>query len=196
MSEDIPKASASIFIYSREFIIDNYGKETWQIISDRLTDDESKFANSEFSPTEWYPVYLLNRILNILDDLRSAKDKDSIIPIVKYITEQDLLPVFNMFINLKDPVFVLQNAPSIWNRYFSTGKMAIELSDAENKNFKYSLTEGTDENIYSGEAICKHGTTTWIKTALEITGAINIDIAHSECRYRGDQKCAYDVKWD
>ena len=134
--------------------------------------------------------------MNILDDLRSAKDKDSIIPIVKYITEQDLLPVFNMFINLKDPVFVLQNAPSIWNRYFNTGKMAIELSDAENKHFQYSLTEGVDENIYSGEAICRHGTVTWIKTALEITGAQNIEITHPDCRYRGDQKCSYDVKWN
>jgi len=196
MSVDIPKASASIFIYSREFIIDNYGKETWQKISDGLTEDESKFANSVYSLTEWYPVYLLNKFLNLLDDLRSTKDKDSIIPIVKYITENDLLPVFNMFINLKDPIFVLQNVPSIWNRYFSTGKMAIELSDAENKHFQYSLTEGADENIYSGEAICRHGTVTWIKTALEITGAQNIEIIHSECRYRGSQKCVNDVRWD
>ena len=101
-----------------------------------------------------------------------------------------------MFLNLRDPVFVLQNVPSIWNRYFNTGKVAIELSDAENRHFQYSLTEGTDENIYSGEAICKHGTVTWIKTALEIAGAENIEIIQTECRYRGGEKCFYDVKWD
>ncbi len=196
MSENIPKASASIFIYSREFIIENYGKETWQNISDELTEDESKFANAEYSFNEWYPVYLLNRVLNILDKLRSAEDKDSIIPIVKYITQKDLKPVFNMFINLKDPVFVLQNVPSIWNRYFNTGKISIELSNPENKHFQYSLTEGADEDIYSGEAICRHGTVTWIKTALEIAGAQNIDIVHSKCRYKGDPVCINDVKWD
>ena len=196
MSENIPKASASIFIYSREFIIDNYGKETWQKISDGLTEDESKIANSDYIPNEWYPVYLLNRVLNILDRLRSADNKESIIPIVEYITQKDLKPVFNMFINLKDPVFVLQNVPSIWNRYFNTGKVAIELSDPENKYFQFSLTEGTDENIYSGEAICRHGTVTWIKTALEIAGAQNIDIQHSKCRYHGDPACINDVKWD
>lgn len=196
MSENIPKASASIFIYSREFIIDNYGKETWQKISDGLTEDESKIANSEYTPNEWYPVYLLNRVLNILDQLRSADNKESVIPIVEYITQKDLLPVFNLFLNLKDPVFVLQNVPSIWNRYFNTGKVAIELSDPENKHFQYSLTEGADENIYSGEAICRHGTVTWIKTALEIAGAKNIDITHSKCRYHGDTVCINDVKWD
>jgi len=196
MSEKIPKASATIFIYSREFIIDNYGKETWQQISDGLTEDESKFANSEYSPNEWYPVYLLNRVLNMLDKLRSAKDKDSIIPIVQYITQKDLLPVFNLFTNLKDPVFVLQNVPSIWNRYFNTGIMTIELSDSENNHFQYSLTEGTDENVYSGEAICRHGTVTWIKTALEIVGALNIEAVHSKCRYTGDPVCITDVKWE
>ena len=196
MSEKIPKASATIFIYSREFIIDNYGKETWQQISDGLTEDESKFANSEYSPNEWYPVYLLNRVLNMLDKLRSAKDKDSIIPIVQYITQKDLLPVFNLFTNLKDPVFVLQNVPSIWNRYFNTGIMTIELSDSENNHFQYSLTEGTDENVYSGEAICRHGTVTWIKTALEIAGALNIEVVHSKCRYTGDPRCITDVKWE
>ena len=92
MSENIPKASASIFIYSREFIIDNYGKETWQKISDGLTEDESKIANSDYIPNEWYPVYLLNRVLNILDRLRSADNKESIIPIVEYITQKDLKP--------------------------------------------------------------------------------------------------------
>lgn len=196
MSENIPRASSSIFIYSREYIIENYGKETWQKISDELTEDESKFANSEYKFNEWYPVYLLNRVLNILDKLRSAEDKDSIIPIAKYITQKDLKPVFNMFINLKDPVFVLQNVPSIWNRYFNTGKITVELSDAENKHFRYSLTEGADENIYSGEAICRHGTVTWIKTALEIAGAENINIEHTKCRYHGDTVCINDVKWD
>jgi len=196
MSEKIPKASGSIFIYSREYIIETYGQDVWQQISDKLTEEESKFANSVCSPNEWYPVYLLNKVLNILENLQSIEDKKSIIPIVEYITEKDLLPVFNLFLNLKDPVFVLQNVPSIWNRYFDTGKVNIELSDSENNHFQYSLTEGTDENVYSGEAICRHGTVTWIKTALEIVGALNVEVVHSKCRYTGDPVCITDVKWE
>ncbi len=196
MSEKIPKASASIFIYSREYIINTYGQDTWENITGKLTEDERVIANMDYNPNDWYPVYLLNRELSILDALLSVEKNTSIIPIVKYITEKDLLPVFNMFLNLKNPVFVLQNVPSIWNRYFDTGIVNIELSDAENKHFRYSLTEGADEDIYSGEAICRHGTVTWIETALEIAGAQNIDIVHSKCRYSGDPVCINDVKWD
>jgi len=196
MSENKPKASGTIFLYSREYILDNYGQDVWQQITDHLTVEEKEFVNSDYSPNEWYPVYLLNTVLNTFDNLLFDGDKKSIIPIAKYITEKDLLPIFNLFINLKNPVFVLQNVPSIWNRYFDTGKVNIELSDSENNHFQYSLTEGTDENVYSGEAICRHGTVTWIKTALEIVGALNVEVVHSKCRYTGDPVCITDVKWE
>jgi len=196
MSENKPKASGAIFLYSREYILDNYGQDVWQQITDHLTVEEKKFVNSDYSPGEWYPAYLLNTVLNTFDNLLFDGDKKSIIPIAKYITEKDLLPIFNLFINLKDPVFVLQNVPSIWNRYFDTGEVKIELSDTENNHFQYSLSEGTDEDIYSGEAICRHGTVTWIRTALEITGVQNIEIIHSKCRYSGDPVCITDVKWE
>jgi len=196
MSENIPKASASIFIYSREYIINTYGQDTWDNITGQLTEDERVFANMDYTPNGWYPVYLLNRVLSILDVLLSVEKNTSIIPIVKYITEKDLLPVFNLFLNLKNPVFVLQNVPSIWNRYFNTGKVNIELSDIESKHFQYSLTDGVDESIYSGEAICRYGTVTWIETALEIAGAQDIDIVHSNCRYKGHPVCNNDVWWE
>ena len=195
MTDKIPRASGSIFLYAREYIINNYGQDTWDKITEQLAEDERVFAKMDYSPNDWYPVYLLNRVLSILDVLLSVEKNTSIIPIVKYITEKDLLPVFNLFLNLKDPVFVLQNVPSIWNRYFDTGTVNIELSDAENNHFQYSLADGADENIYSGEAICRYGTVTWIETALEIAGAENINITHPKCRYCGDLVCIDDVRW-
>ena len=69
MSENKPKASGAIFVYSREYILDNYGQDVWQQITDHLTVEEKKFVNSDYSPGEWYPAYLLNTVLNTFDNL-------------------------------------------------------------------------------------------------------------------------------
>lgn len=101
-----------------------------------------------------------------------------------------------MFENLKNPIFVLQNAPSLWNRYFDTGKVEIELVDEEKKHYQFSLDEVADESSFSGRAICEFGTTTWIKTALEIVGARNIKTTHTKCRYDGHPNCITDIYWE
>ena len=196
MSEIISNARGSVFIYSREFIINNHGSDLWHKIIDHLNDKEKEFSNSKLSPHEWYPVYLLNKLLNSFDIMVGNGDRKSIIPIVEFIAEKDLSPVFNLFVNIKDPKFVLQNIPSVWNRYFDSGKVSIDLSDPEKRHYRFSLEEGVDENRFSGQSICRYGTVTWIKTALKIVGAENIRIEHEKCRYDNDQCCINDVKWD
>lgn len=196
MSEKIGNAKGSVFIYSREFIIDKHGNDLWNKIIDHLSDEEKKFTHSELSPQEWYPVYLLNKVFDLLDKFIGYGDKKSIIPVAEHIAEKDLSPVFNLFVHLKDPIFVLENIPSVWNRYFDTGKVNIILSDKENKHYQFSLEDEVDESRISGQAICKYATVTWINTALKFVGAKNIRIEHIKCRYDNDEYCISDVKWD
>ena len=196
MSEKTGNAKGSVFIYAREYIINTHGVEIWHRITDHLNDADKEFSNSKLSPNEWYPVYLLNSVLDSFDRIVGDSDQKSIIPITTYIAEKDLSPVFNLFVNIKDPNFVLQNIPSIWNRYFDTGKVLILKADTENKNYQFSLDDGVDETKYSGQAICRYGTVTWIKTALSIVGAENVRIEHINCRYNNDDCCINDVKWD
>ncbi|MGI9534334.1 MAG: hypothetical protein ACR2NW_05245 [Thermodesulfobacteriota bacterium] len=196
MSDKIGKAKGSVYLFSREFIINNHGDDLWNKILEPLNHEEKEFCNSQMSLHEWYPVYLLNKVFDSFDNIVGSNDKKSIIPIAEYIAQKDLSPVFNLFVNLKDPVFVLQNIPSIWNRYFDTGKVVINLSDSENKHYQFALEDGIDENRFSGQAICKYGTVTWINTALKIVGADNVSIDHQKCRYDNEPVCITDVKWD
>jgi len=196
MSEKIGNAKGSVFIYSKEYIIDKHGMDLWNKVIEPLNDEEKKLCDIKMSPHEWYPVYLLNKVFDNFDKFVGNNDKRSIIPIAEYIAEKDLSPVFNLFVNLKDPIFVLENIPSIWNRYFDTGNVKIILSDKENKHYQLSLDEEVDENRFSGQAICKYGTVTWVNTALKFVGAENIRIDHIKCRYDNDECCISDVKWD
>ena len=195
MSDKSGNAKGSVFIYAKEFILETHGKELWNKIIEPLNEEEKLICNSELSPHEWYPVFLLNRVFDSYDKILGNNDKKSIIPIAEYIAEKDLSPVFNLFVNLKDPIFVLENIPSIWNRYFDTGKVNIILSDKENMHYQLSLDELADESRFSGQAICKYGTATWVNTALKFVGAENIRIEHIKCRYDSDECCVSDVKW-
>ena len=109
MGDKLSKAKGSTFIYSRQYIIINHGDGIWNKTIENLTDEEKDFCKSDLSPQEWYPVYMLNKVFRSYDNIVGTGDNNAVIPIAKYIAEKDLLPVFDIFVNLKDPVFVLQN---------------------------------------------------------------------------------------
>ncbi|GIW47499.1 MAG: hypothetical protein KatS3mg078_1376 [Deltaproteobacteria bacterium] len=189
------KAKGSIFAHAKEYINRTHGTGIWKEILGYLTEKDREFWEGSFNKTEWYPTPLLNRLIRIYDKLIGSGDFKSIEPVAEYIAEQDLSPVFDIFINLKNPVFILNSAPSLWSRYFNTGTVKIEISDEKNNYYRFSLKELADDNLVSSRAICTWGVPTWLKKALLMAGAKEVIAKHTRCRYEGSNECVLEVWW-
>ena len=138
----------------------------------------------------------LNRLLNTYDILHGKGDFLSVIPIAEYIANKDLGPMLESLVNLKKTSIILKSAPSLWNRYFDSGLMELELLDAE-KNFSVLyLDEIADENRASGVAVCNFVVPEWFKTGLTMSGANSAEIVHTECRYKNPKPCRFEVWWE
>jgi len=196
MKTKIGNANGVIFVYTKDYIIKTHGENTWLDLLNNLSAEDKLHLSKNLIKTAWYSAPLLNRLINTYDAIHGNGDFAKIIPIVEHIAKNDLNPVFQVFLDLKNPAFVLNNAPTLWKRYFDSGEMIIDIADEENKRYILHLEEIADENLASGMAICTIGISTWIKTGLEMTEANNIRAVHTECRYKDDKSCTIEVTWD
>ncbi len=95
------KAKGSIFAHAKEHIKRTHRvglPSIWKEILGYLTEKDREFWEGNFNKTKWYSTPLLNRL--IYDKLIGSRDFKSLEP----VAEQDLSPVFDIFINLKKPV--------------------------------------------------------------------------------------------
>jgi hypothetical protein len=189
-------ARGSIYIYFKEYIIKVHGKTVWKEILSHLPVKERKILDRRLKKSDWYPAPILNRVFRASDTIFGSGDLKSIIPVAEYIAEQDLSPVFDIFVNLKNPIFVVDNASSLWTRYFNTGHVKIEVADDVNRHYRLLLEDIADEDRVSGQAICTYGVPTWLKTAMIMGGAKTVTTIHTECRYKNASCCALEIRWE
>jgi hypothetical protein len=191
----IGNARGSIFIHTREYVIKVYGRRIWGEILNRLSQTDGEMFGEQLNKQCWYSAPALNRLINVYDNMFGVGDFKSIVPIVEYIAQQDLAPVFDIFVNLK-PSFVLSSAPSLWNRYFDTGMVKIQVADESKRHYRLTLEEIADENSVSGRAICTYANPTWLKSALIMAGIKTVTMNHQQCRYKNGSSCVLDIWWE
>ena len=190
------RAKGSIFLNSRDYIVNSMGESVWKLILANLPDGDAEFFENNLVKTEWYPVPYVNRLINTYDLIAGNGDFLSIVPIAEYIAKKDLGPVFEVFIDLKNPQVVLNSAPSLWSRYFDTGRMDVESVNMDAKSSTLRLYELADETKASGVAICTFAVPEWFRTGLLMSGADSVSITQTECRYKGAEACKYEVTWE
>ena len=91
---------------------------------------------------------------------------------------------------------MLNSAPSLWSRYFDTGRMDVESVNVDAKSSILRLYELADETKASGVAICTFAVPEWFRTGLLMSGANSVSIIQTECRYKGAEACKYEVRWE
>ena len=196
MTEKTGNAKGSILFNAKEYIINSHGEDVWRKVVNNLPDSDTEVLESGLISTEWYPAPLLNRLLNTYDLVHGNGDFLSVIPVAEYIARKDLGPMLDSLVNLKTPPVILKSAPSLWNRYFDSGQMELELLDEE-KNFSVLyLDEIADENRASGVAVCNFAVPEWFKAGLTLAGANSAEIVQSGCRYKNSESCRFEIWWE
>lgn len=196
MDRKTGNAKGSIFIHIKKYIIDSHGEDVWKEVLNSLSVSDSEILEKNVIKTEWYPVPLLNRLINTYDVLIGKGDFVSIIPIAEHIAKQDLEPLFDAFVNLNNPNIVLNNTHALWGRYFDSGWIELDILDMDQKYSTLYLHEFADERIASGVAICNFAVPKWFKLGLLMSGANSAKITHSDCRYKGAESCKFEVRWE
>jgi hypothetical protein len=136
-------------------------------------------------PIHWYPTASFVRAIEVAAALY---DPDGFYESYgAFAAEFEINAFQKIVLRFTSPVFFLDRAGRIWNRFHDTGKWEVE-------GGKNSL-RGTlrDFAIVNGN-YCRV-LTAWILRASQLTGVTG-KVTHSACRARGDDACVFEGSWE
>ncbi len=122
-------AKGANFLYSKTYIEEKYGKETWEQVLAALPPDTRKVWDQALLVSKEYPfeafkemMYALCRVLKTVKDSELAS-------IYEFIANQSLNRVYKIFFRLAHPSFAIKNYPGLWSMFFNAGKVEVPVAE-------------------------------------------------------------------
>lgn len=127
------------FVYTKQYIINKYGIETWKLLLQSLSEDARKIWGDILVPIQEYPFLLFKELISDLALALNIKQDSELASIYEYIADQSLSKLYKIFFRFANPSFVIKNFPKLWSRFFNTGKVEVPVSESGHAILKFTL---------------------------------------------------------
>jgi hypothetical protein len=129
------------FLYSKRFIVSEYGTEKWDKVIQSLPQASQDVWASGILVSNSYPFTAFKEMMNALaKELGSAKQQQLAL-IYEYIADQSLNKIYKIFFRFANPSFVIKNYPKLWANFFNTGKVEVPVAAKGHAVLKFILPE-------------------------------------------------------
>jgi hypothetical protein len=129
------------FVYTKEYIVNKHGIETWKLLLQSLPEDARKIWGDILVPIQEYPFPLFKELISALPLLSNIKQDSELACIYEYIADQSLNKLYKVFFSFANPSFVIKNFPKLWSRFFNTGKVEVPVSESGHAILKFTLPD-------------------------------------------------------
>lgn len=188
MDEKIVKGAN--YVYTKDYIIKTYGLPKWQQILDKLSKPSAMIWSNNLILIDSFPFEPYYEIIKTLAEVCGLNSTEELGKVYEYIAHKSLNSVYQMFLSLTQPSFVLSRYPLLWKRFFNTGMVKINHIEKGKAEIEFGLPASFKEWITPA---C-YG---FSKAAIEMAGGsqFNQKLRTSEVSDSGEWKFVYDLTW-
>jgi hypothetical protein len=178
------------FLFARKYIENKYSSETWGRIMHSLSDDSKTVWTGVLLSGSEYPFAAFKDMISSLNkELKTAKDPE-IAAIYEYIADQSLNKTYKIFFKFANPSFVIKNYPKLWNMFFNTGTVEVQVAESGHAILKFLLPEIFNDWL---PPACLG----YSKKAVEMAGGKNLVMKKNSAGKTTDDlwETVYELKW-
>lgn len=178
------------FLFARKYIENKYSAEIWGRIMQALSNDAKTVWAGVLLAGSEYPFAAFKEMISALNkELKTAKDPE-IAAIYEYIADQSLNKMYKIFFRLANPSFVIKNYPKLWNMFFNTGTVEVQVAESGHAVLKFLLPEIFNDWL---PPACLG----YSKKAVEMAGGRNLLMKKVSAGKTSDDlwETVYDLSW-
>ncbi len=129
------------FLYSKRFIMSEYGTEKWERVLNALPKESQDIWASGILVSNSYPFAAFKEMMQALTKEIGSAKRDQLARIYEYIADQSLNKVYKIFFRFANPSFVIKNYPKLWANFFNTGSVEVPVAEKGHAILKFVLPE-------------------------------------------------------
>ena len=179
------------FVYTKDFINEEYGEEVWTQLLDSLPEQAAKVWRLPHLITEEYSFSAFKEIIKALANLEGSLADQQTTNLYAYIADRSLHTVYKVFFRFTNPAFVIKNYPKLWSRFFTIGTVEVPTAQRGHALLSFTLPEIFLDWL---PPAC-YG---FSKKAVEMAGGSNLSMKE-ETKSRLDDglwNICYELSWD
>ena len=181
------KFKGTVFESTRMFTLETFGPEGVDRVLSEL-DAADRDVLQSVQAIGWYPVEPVLHYLHALDRVFGNNDLAVCERAGRYSAGWSMNTVLKVFLRFRSPVWLVDRATSVWNRYHDTGRWSVESLSGERM-----LGELRDFAVRD-PAFCAR-LRGWLQGAIELTGGDNATVTEVRCTNHKDDHCAFTLEW-
>ena len=181
------KFKGTVFESTRMFTAEKFGPEAVERVLAELDPSESAILR-DVHTISWYPVEPVLHYMHALDRIFGTGDLELCTRAGYYSAGWSMNTVLKMFLRFRSPIWLVDRATSVWNRYHDTGVWKVQ--ELESGRMLGELRQFAVRDPAFCARLCG-----WLQGAIELTGGENAKVSEVRCACRNDDHCAFTLEW-
>lgn len=180
------KVKGTAVLSTRRYLTERFGKAAWPAVLAGLAPDERARLGDQLRESERYPYSLFLKALRRAQDI--FRHQEPRLHEVLGRASVDHAGAYKVFFRIGSPKFIIAHVSEIWDTHFNHGEMRTVLSEKRRAVVELAdFPEPTPE-------LCER-ISGWFVRALELAGAKEIRLVHTQCVNQGGKVCRYEGSW-
>ncbi len=137
----------------------------------------------------WYDSAILFNLMNAMARESGQPSEVLFHRLGRQSCDDGLNTVYRIFFKIGTPSYMLKFTVQVWRNYYDEGKFVVLSGSSNQAHIRLQDVSFPD----SGMCVRVTG---WLERALELSGARNIRMSHSACRFSGAPSCEWTATWE
>jgi len=158
-------------------------------VLEKLDQEDQDFYNTPVMSSDWYEIKRLWTVMEAAKPLYPGQKDSFYRELGRFSADAGLKGVYRLFLRIAVPSYIIKKAPMVWRSYYDSGSMHVV--DLDKMSCKMALRDFDEPS----SALCERFAG-WMERTLELCGATDMLIEHTECVNQGGRQCLWNASWN
>jgi hypothetical protein len=184
------KVRGTALLANRQFLAKEFGPDAFDRVLAALEKSHADALRGIPLAQDWFPASSMIASLVMGAKLFAPDDPDKFYEQVgAHGAEYDLTFIHRFILRFTSPIWMMERGAKLWREYHNSGEWKIEQGAQP-----HSLVGTLKDFAVVSAPLCRT-VVGFVRRAGELTGAKQMQVAHSRCRAQGAQVCVFEGVW-
>lgn len=179
------KSKGTMLNVMQGYVVTRFGSPAWQRVLNDLSADDRAIVQSAVA-IGWYPTSAVLNTMAAIERVLGPQQAGLMADFGRSGAEQDLTIFHRMFLRMANPAYVVEKIADYWSRFHTHGTWQVRRVQ---NGYVNTLSDFAGSPTYCSVL------TPYSGRMLELVGAKQVKVAHTECVHQGHKACVFSGTW-